>query len=133
MTLEQIENTLPNGLHDAQIASLYIDYKRACLTFEVEVLVGLPGQPHPECESYRRGRLSFEPMYYCSIEYPQPGVPFEQPGLVWFSYERTARAEIPASVEQHLPKDTQYYSLFIREWLSSIHVASGAVGFSWQD
>jgi hypothetical protein len=30
MTLEEIEDSLPNGLHDAQIKSLAMDYGQRC-------------------------------------------------------------------------------------------------------
>jgi hypothetical protein len=42
MTLEDLDRTLPNGLHDARIRSLSHDYKSAVVKLEVEILFGLP-------------------------------------------------------------------------------------------
>jgi hypothetical protein len=48
MTLEEIEESLPNGLHDPVIQAVVMDYQQLRLTLRVEVLIGLPDQPPPE-------------------------------------------------------------------------------------
>ena len=57
VTIEEIEETLPNGLHDAEILELVMDYKHARLALEVSVLVGQPIEPHPSCERCRPGEI----------------------------------------------------------------------------
>jgi hypothetical protein len=53
MTLEEIEESLPNGLQDSVIQAVVMDYQQLRLTLRVEVLIGLPDQPFPESERYR--------------------------------------------------------------------------------
>ncbi len=131
MTLEQVEGSLPNGLHDAQIQQLVVDYEHSRLTLRVFVLVGLPGQPRPDRDSYRLGEILFQKLLFFSIDPPQVGSAFQQPGSVWFSYERTAPEGTPAAVRQTLSPATQCYSLFVHDWLSHIQIAADEVSFSW--
>ncbi len=131
MTIEQIEDLLPNGLHDAQIQALALDYEQMRLVLKVLVLVGLPDQPYPDCERYRAGEILFEGVQFCSVEYPQTVSAFQHPGALWFSYGRTSPEQIPAGVRDILPPGTQCYSLFIHKWLSHFHIAAAEVSFSW--
>ena len=57
MTLEEIENSLPNGLHDAEVHRLIVDYSQRKLTVEVAVWVGNLDGPREMHEAYRGGRL----------------------------------------------------------------------------
>ena len=133
MTLEDIERSLPNGFHDAQIQTMTRDYVGAELIMKVLILIGLPGQPRPERDRYRTGEIVFRRVYFCSVELPQPDSPFLHPGNVWFSYERTPRDLLPDGLATMLPPGTQCYSLFVRDWFSHIHVAAQDVSFSWSD
>jgi hypothetical protein len=40
VTLEDLENTLPNGLHDAEVHKLSVDYVGRTLTLDLSVWVG---------------------------------------------------------------------------------------------
>ncbi len=70
MTLEELDVSLPNGLHDAQIERMDIDYLHARLTLSVQVLFGLPAQPDSAREEYRVGALMFHGVQFVSIEFP---------------------------------------------------------------
>jgi len=131
MTLEQIEDLLPNGLHDAEIQQLAMDYENARLVLKVTVLIGLPSQPYPDREAYRSGQISFQGVQFYSVDYPQVGSAFQHPGAAWFSYERTPPGQIPGQFIAALPSGTHCYSLFVRDWLSYINVAAAEVSFSW--
>lgn len=68
MTLEEIEQDLPNGLHDAQIQQIEMDYEEARLALRVKVLLGLPGEPTQTRERYRPGMITFLGVQFFSIE-----------------------------------------------------------------
>jgi len=53
MTIEQIEELLPNGLHDAEIRECVMNFEHARLRPGVKVRVGLPTERHPANERYR--------------------------------------------------------------------------------
>ena len=48
--IEELENTLPNGLHDAEVRRITVDYERRKVTLEVAVWVG--DEPPERRESY---------------------------------------------------------------------------------
>ncbi len=131
MTLEQVEESLPNGLHDAQIQQLRIDYERAELVLRLRVLIGSPDQPAPACDEYAIGDLTFHGLQLFATEFPNAESAFRYPGAVWFWYERTPPGTFPALLADRLGPELQSYSLFIREWLSHIHVAARDISFAW--
>jgi hypothetical protein len=133
MTLEEIEELLPNGLHDAQIQRMTRDYERAELVLKVMVLVGLPSEPRPDRDRYRTADIVFRQVYFCSVGLPQPESAFKHPGSVWFLYERMPPNVIPDSLAKTLPSGAQCYSLFVKDWMSEMHVAAEDVSFSWSD
>jgi hypothetical protein len=133
MTLEEIEELFPNGLHDAQIQRMTRDYESANLALKVRVLIGLPNQPRPDRDKYRTADILFRRVYFCAIELPQSESYFQNPGSLWFSYERMLPNVIPDSLAKTLPIGTQCYSIFVRYWMSEMHVATQDVDFSWSD
>lgn len=133
MTLEELEQSLPNGLHDAQIDKMTMDYLHSELTLAVRVWVGLLSQPRPEKDRYRSSKIVFDKVHFFSIELPQAGSSFKFSGSVWFSYERMAPAVVPKELAGSIPSGTQCYSLFVQDWLSHIHVCAADVSFSWID
>jgi hypothetical protein len=46
-------------------------------------------------------------------------------------FEITAPGEIPVELKEALPRGTQCYSFFVRDWLSFIRVAAAEISFSW--
>src|SRR5580704_6466135 len=42
MTLRELEDTLPNGFHDAQIGSIAVDFLTASATLRLKILTSLP-------------------------------------------------------------------------------------------
>ena len=70
MTVAEIADLFPNGLHDAEVESLHIDHEKRTVTMTVDVWVGSLEDPGEEREAYRRGTLAFSGMHYCATEGP---------------------------------------------------------------
>lgn len=130
MTLEQIENTLPNGLHDALIRGFDMDYGEMRLRLRVDLLVGLPSQPFPDRERYQPGEICFHGVQVFAVEFPQAESPFQQLGAICFSYKRSAPDMLPTALIREFLPNTDLYTLFINDWLSSIHIAALDVSVS---
>jgi hypothetical protein len=133
MTLEEVDSLLPNGLHDARIQCLSIDYKRRVLAVKVSVLVGTPEDPPPSRDRYRVGLLEFEGVVAFVVEPPRSDSPFRYPGALAFSWRREGHDSIGLQVAQILLSDDLAYSLFIQDWLSSMIIVARGVGFRWVD
>ena len=57
MTLEELDNSLPNGFHDAEIFSFEVNYVEAIAKFHVNLLTGSPDDPEPERQAYQEAFL----------------------------------------------------------------------------
>src|ERR1700683_3275437 len=124
MTLEELDEFLPNGLHDARIKTLAHNYERGAVKLEVEILFGLPGDPEPNRFRYRDGEILFHRVLFCSIEVPENGRIIGHPGSIWFKFWRTEPGVLPEKVTDSLPPGTLCYSLYVLEWESQIHIAA---------
>ena len=68
MTLEEIDNWLPQGLHDAQIRSFVRDMESANLNIIVKVVVGT-SQDNKHRLEYRNGEICFHDVQYFVSEF----------------------------------------------------------------
>jgi hypothetical protein len=133
MTLEDIDQTLPNGFHDATISEITHNYIHATLKFKIEVLVGLPDMPPQDRSRYRQAELLFRGVLFCIIESPDFESAFKHPGKLWFSFSRMEPQTIPEELAKTIPSQALCYSFFVLDWHSSIHVAVADVELSWLD
>ena len=133
MTLEDLDQCLPNGLHDARIKTLTHDYERATVKLEVEILVGMPDDPPPERYGYRNGEILFQRVAFCSVEAPENARILGHSGSIWFKFQRTEAGSLPGKILEALPSETLRYSHYILDWESQIHIAAGDLSFSWSD
>jgi hypothetical protein len=131
LTLEQLEQTLPNGLHDAKLRSLSRDFHSETLTLNVSVLVGLPSDPVTRRDGYRDAFITFTGVKVCAIEAPDVSSAFQTSGSLFFRIDRSEVGAFAPELEASLPKDIHRYSLFILDWLSSIHIAVLDAIFAW--
>jgi hypothetical protein len=60
VTLEELEDALPNGFHDAEIFSFELDYVAGIAKFHMNLLVGWPDDPEPESQAYQEATLVVE-------------------------------------------------------------------------
>jgi len=83
MNLFQLEDTLPNGLHDAKLRRVAVDYveRMAILEFEIDV-------SETETPIYRPGRITLRGFVYVAIGSPDPSYPFREVGAVTVDLSR---------------------------------------------
>lgn len=86
MTLEELDDSLPNGPHDARIKALTHDLENAIVKLELEILFGLPGDPPSERFRYRNGRILFHQVLFCSVAIPENERIIGHPGSIWFKF-----------------------------------------------
>jgi len=132
MTLEQLEEELPNGLHDAQIRSITRNFENDTLTLEVRILTGLYDDPPEKRSAYRNGSITFIGVKVFVIETPDASSAFLARGAVYFIASLTEPGSIPAQVVAKLAPGNNMYSFFILDWHSNIHLAALDMTFGWQ-
>ena len=69
MTLEELDETLPNGLHDARIAEVLHNFEDATVKLKVEILTGLPDQL--KANVYRKATVIFSRVLFAVVQMPE--------------------------------------------------------------
>lgn len=132
MTFEEIENSLPNGLHDAEVHRLTVDYAKRTLTAELDVWVGDADDPPDRLETYRAARIDVEGLLFLIMEPPDPKYPFDKSvNLTIDGCDK--RESLNAELLNSIPGNGFFRSFWVREWNAFIHLAGANARFSWVD
>lgn len=123
MTFEEMQDSLPNGLHDAGINSITVDYLHRKVIFDLKIWTSVPDEEGPE--THRRATLSFAPFLYCVIDPPDPRYPFatEGPSRIDAGSYRSEDTEL-GPLRASLPEGAFACWFFVNSWNSFIHVAA---------
>jgi hypothetical protein len=131
MTFEEVENTLPNGFHDAKIVRITLDYPAGILLMAMEILVGTPGEA--DQEEYGPAELKANGLCFCFIDPPDPAYQFRPNGeaLGVCGAEEPPDSPVIGNLLNKLPEGVSAYRFYADEWNSFIHVAASDVQVSW--
>jgi hypothetical protein len=132
MTLEDVENSLPNGLHDAELYRLQVDYPRGTLQAELAVWIGDMGDPSEKRERYRRGRIEITGLVFLIMEPPDSRYPVQKSTKLTID-GCDQRQSLSAALLNALPENSFFRSLWVGEWNAFIHIAGTGAKFSWMD
>lgn len=144
MTFSELLDTLPNGLHDAELHGISFDYEKRQLVLEVEAWIGRMDEPPVKREAYRRGRLVADQVGYFAVDPPDSHHDYDSssPGSVRID----AGEEEPGKKQEDLPNtpsghtanwiflsDHNCYIRFTAvtaslEWTGETHLHAGADG-----
>jgi hypothetical protein len=128
MTFEQLENTLPNGFHDAQLFGIRLDYVAASLTLEMNILISTIGG-----NVYSPAIVEVKGLCVCTIEPPDPRYHFLPDGTplnVSGNMPKKLGEEL-LKLSSQFPARISWYRFFVEEWNSFINIASDEVSLSW--
>jgi hypothetical protein len=89
MNLKELERTLPNGLHDAMLRKLSLDYVRLELSLDVDLDVSVP---EGAGGATRRALISLSHVAFCVITHARGDRPY---------------LETPACIGAHAMEDLQ--------------------------
>jgi len=125
-TLTQIEESLPNGFHDALIERVFLDYVERKIVFTMRLWVGdCSSENRDDRETYRNGVLTISQFLLCVVEPPDPRYPWAEPKALRVSSGAGNPQDQPFL--QDLPAGTFSHWFFVNEWNSFIYVvAKGA-------
>jgi len=131
MTLEELERTLPNGLHDAEVQGIAVDYRQRKLTLEVAVWVGDMGDPPERREAYRNGRIEISGLLFFVMEPPDPKYPFQTSGLTVDGCDM--RENLDIELLRSVSADSFFRSFWVNEWNAFIHIAAKSADLVWMN
>jgi hypothetical protein len=117
MTMKEVEYRTPNGLHDAYLLGLSVDYVKQTLTLDLNWAACLhDGTNREERCVYKQGQLIIRGLKYCVIEAPDGEM--DQINGFETKAEDIERMRLP-----DVGSDVFRYSIFVLGWYSSIHFA----------
>ena len=121
MTIEEIEQSLPNGFHDSSITAIRLNYAQRTAEIDMEIWVSVAEDE--DSEQYRSVTLSISELIYFVIEPPDyPNNSHAEPSLVDGGSSEVA--ESASRLPKPLPAGAFTYWFFVSNWNSFIHVAA---------
>lgn len=136
MTLSDVEATLPNGFHDAEIAELVWDYRTNSASFMMELWVAEEGDESPEV--YRTGRLDLKGIIFIMIDSPSPRELDPKPykyasGALQIDGFKTTESMLPnlAALAATVSLAASPYSFYVANWNSYMHIAAKDAELVW--
>ena len=131
MTLEELEDTLPNGLHDAEVRRVSVDYEKRTAIVDLEVFVAGLDAPVAEREAYRSASIIITGLQFLAIEPPYPNYPFADSGTVRIdACDKTK--DLDAELLKNLPSGSFCRSFFVSEWNAFVHLAGLDAAIEWR-
>lgn len=134
MKLTEIENSVPNGFHDAFLESVYVDYRSRRALIKLRLCVGDPdAETEKGREAYREADLELLDIVYLVIEGPDPRSKYAETKGLWIDggeAKPDSAPAMPVPVES-LPRGAFAYWFFVRDWNSFIHVAAMDATLHW--
>lgn len=134
MTIDEISDTLPNGLHDSYVLRISIDYVAGEVTFLIEVDLTSPDKQVDVAE--RRGELKLTGMLYCVIEPPSYSLAKEYAfaeDKLWLAADSSDFSELKEcpKLPEPIPDGGFRHWFYDNNHNSFIYVAAMNAGFRW--
>ena len=130
MTIEELERTLPNGFHDAEISTIRLDYVKRIASMELSIWVDdLEVSPRFK-ELYRDAVLEFEGMQIMILDPPDPGYSFARAEPLWVDLDQRP-ADPPIPTFAKLPQGSFVARFYVRDWNSWISIAATSANLRW--
>ena len=130
MTLEELEHTLPNGLHDSEVRRVAVDYEKRKIVLDVAVWVGGMNDPQGRREAYKSGRIELSGLIFFVMEPPDAKYPFRDSVKLTID-GCDMRKNLDGELLQSLPSGAFFRSLWVNEWNAFIHIAARDAAIEW--
>jgi hypothetical protein len=134
MNFEEIEQSLPNGFHDATLLQASLDSIASSATLKLSVHISLEGDT--DRERYRVGILKATGVSLFFIEPPDPNYNFVLNGKgISVSGDAVSLGQVTElnALMSKLPTDATVYRLFLEEWNSFLYIAAREAMFMWEE
>jgi len=131
VTLEDLERTLPNGLHDAEFVEIQVDYAVQTAVLGVNIDVGAgDNSASGDGENYRAARIRFFGIQFVVIDPPMAGDSYERVSVIdtGSGEPRTSPCRLPPTRE-----DCFLCWVFVTRWNSFVRISAHDVRLEWVD
>lgn len=123
MTFRELETSLPNGFHDAELLKVHIDYEEHQVALDLNLDASVDKD---EPERYRRGRVTFSGVVFVSLDPPVDAAMGVSTISAGSGEPMTAPRPLP-----DIPKDCFLCWVFVARSNSFIRLAARSVTHHW--
>jgi hypothetical protein len=127
MTLEELEK-LPNGLHDADVEGITVDYAQRKVIFDLAVWVGRTEDTPERREAFKKERMEISGLLFLVME-PRTQNTHSRHGLTIDGCDMSKNNS--GKLLESLPADSFLRSLWVNEWNVFIHIAANSAALVW--
>jgi len=132
VTLKELEDSLPNGLHDAEVVRLSVDYIQRRLILDLSIWVGDMDDPPERREAYKNGQLVLSGLTFLIMEPPDPRYPYRvSPKLTVDVID--ASKSVDAELLNSLPTGAFCGSFWVNQWNGCMSFAADDAAIVWMD
>jgi hypothetical protein len=132
MTLDELQHTLPNGLHDAELAGINLDFPagKAALTVNVDIGDSRADDRLRDGDMYRAARIEFAGVQFLVIDPPAIETPYSSVSMIdaGLGQPRTSPCVLPS-----IRKECFLCWIFVVRWNSFIRISAESVALEWID
>lgn len=120
MTIEELEDTLPNGFHDAFLVGIEVDFVEGKCSVMLDV-----DADDPDPEVFRRVKLQLSGLCLFIADPPDLREPFSS-GSIWTCGYPTSEQMLPnlELYRKSAPTGAFFYSFFLHHYNCFIHLAA---------
>lgn len=125
MTIEEVFDSLPNGLHDAYLRSINLDYAQRVAELHLDIWVGDMSLDGEAREARRPVVLKLSGLCYFVVDAPDSEYDFHEPKPLWIDTGVEPLASEISSVKLPEPPDGAFtFWIYVNNWNAFIHVAA---------
>ncbi|HEX5704806.1 MAG TPA: hypothetical protein VFX97_16525 [Pyrinomonadaceae bacterium] len=124
MTIEEVLESLPNGLHDAYLRSINIDYAERTAELQLDIWIGDMSLDEEAREARRQVLLKLSGLCYFVVEAPDPKYTFHEAKPLWIDAGGESPATEGSTKLPETPEGAFTFWMFVHDWNAFIHVAA---------
>ena len=135
MQFKEVEDSLPNGFHDAVVQTVTMDYVSRKAVIKMQLWVGdLDAATEIEREAHKAAELHLSDVLYFVIDAPDPKYKFAERRELRIDAGGADEESAPAPPIPlaQLPAGASAHWFFVNDWNSFIHIAAMDAQLEWR-
>ena len=124
MTFDDLDARFPNGLVDAELTGIALNYHTRTASMELNLRTNPPGTE--DADEYRSAILTIRSFYYFSIDPPDPehlSSPLHGKVIVDGLPEDVKTFPLSAQFTDGIIENAFYCRFYVHDWNSFVHIA----------
>ncbi len=131
-TLDDIDQTLPNGFHDATLIAVALDFAKHEARLKLDIWVGnLDSSDDTVREAHRPAEVVLTGLLYWVSEPPESSLSDEEPSAPRIDTGKIEELPSPPTKLPSIPSDAFRNYIYVFDWNSFIYLAARDASFSW--